>query len=117
VDLSRYVKGQPLQSYKAGETIFRKGDEGKTMYVVVSGEVRLAYDADHATVVGPGASFGEMALIDKLERSASAEAVSDVEVATINQGQFLVLVHETPYFALEVMASLSERLRRANESS
>lgn len=117
MDLSRYVKGQPGVSFKAGETIFDKGDEGRTMYVVVSGEVRLSYDETRSTVVGAGASFGEMALIDKQERSASAEAVTDVELASINQGQFLVLVHETPYFALEVMSSLSARLRRANEQS
>ena len=52
---------------------------------------------------------------DKRPRSATVTAVTDVVLAPISQGSFLVLVHDTPYFALEVMRSLSDRLRRANQ--
>ena len=47
--------------------------------------------------------------------SLVSAAVTDVTLAPISQGSFLVLVHDTPYFALEVMRSLSDRLRRANQ--
>jgi CRP-like cAMP-binding protein len=55
-----------------------------------------------------------MSIIDKHPRSADAVAVTDVELFPISRGLFLVLVQETPHFALEVMKSLSDRLRRAN---
>jgi CRP/FNR family cyclic AMP-dependent transcriptional regulator len=114
VDLSRYIPSHDHQSFAAGSTIFARGDSGNSMYIVVDGEVDCAYDDDHAVRLGPGYSIGEMAIIDKRPRSATVTAVTDVTLAPISQGAFLVLVHETPFFALEVMRSLSDRLRRAN---
>lgn len=113
--LSRYVKGQALTDHPAGTTIFREGDPGTTMFVVEEGEVELTYGSGGSVRVGPGESFGEMALIDRRPRSATATAASDVKLYSITQGLFLVLIQETPYFALEVMQSLTERVRRANE--
>jgi CRP/FNR family transcriptional regulator, cyclic AMP receptor protein len=115
MSLSRYVKGCPAQTFTAGDTIFKQGDEGRVMYVVLSGDVELTHETSDVIRVGPGESFGEMALIEHRTRSATAVAASDVELASINQATFLVLVQGTPYFALEVMRSLSERLRRAND--
>jgi CRP-like cAMP-binding protein len=114
-DLSRYVKGTGTESFTAGETIFKQGEPGRVMYVVLSGEVELTHETADVIRVGAGESFGEMALIEHLGRSATAVAASDVELASINQATFLVLVHDTPHFALEVMQSLSQRLRRAND--
>jgi CRP-like cAMP-binding protein len=56
-----------------------------------------------------------MALIDGSPRNATARAKSDCEVAPINEKSFLFLVHETPFFAIAVMRTLADRLRRANE--
>ncbi len=115
MNVSHLVAKLDKESFTAGETIFMKGDPGTTMYVVVDGDVEVAYDGTRSVRLGQGASFGEMSLIDKRPRSATATAVTDVTLAPISQGLFLVLVHDTPYFALEVMQSLSDRLRRANE--
>jgi CRP/FNR family transcriptional regulator, cyclic AMP receptor protein len=52
-----------------------------------------------------------MALVDKSARSATATALEDCKLAVIDKRRFLFLVHETPTFALQVMASLAERLR------
>jgi CRP/FNR family transcriptional regulator, cyclic AMP receptor protein len=113
VSLTRYVKNQAPVMFPAGTTLFEQGDPGNVMYVVESGEVELSY-GDTSLRVGPETSFGEMALIDKRPRSATAKAVTDVSAYAISQGLFLVLIQETPYFALEVMQSLSDRIRRAN---
>jgi CRP-like cAMP-binding protein len=115
VDLSRYVPHLDQKTFPAGETIFRAGDTGSTMYIVVDGEVDVAYDESRSVRLGAGESFGEMSLIDKRPRSATVTAVTDVVLSPISQGAFLVLVQDTPYFALEVMQSLSDRLRRANQ--
>ena len=55
--------------------------------------------------------FGEMALIDSEPRSATAVAITDVELVPISEQQFLFLVSQTPYFALKVMRILAQRLR------
>ena len=115
VDLSRYIRNLATESFAAGDVIVTYGDEGTTMYIVVGGEVDVSYDERCSVRLGVGESFGEMSLIDKRPRSATVTAVTDVTLAPISQGSFLVLVHDTPYFALEVMRSLSDRLRRANQ--
>ena len=62
--------------------------------------------------VEPGGIFGEMALIDKQERSASARAKSESKVVPIDQRRFLYLVANTPFFAVEVMEVMASRLRK-----
>ena len=114
MDLMRYVNGRDVVSFDAGATIFTKGDPGTAMYIIASGEVELT-DGARTVRIGPGESFGEMALIDRRPRSTDAVAVVPTELASISQGLFLVLIQETPYFALEIMHSLTERLRAASQ--
>ena len=56
-----------------------------------------------------------MGLIDGSPRSASVIALEPCEVVPVNERSFLYLVHETPYFALDVMRTLATRIRRMNE--
>src|SRR5262249_41849162 len=60
--------------------------------------------------------FGGMALIDSEPRSATAVAITDVELVPVSEKQFLFLVTQTPYFALRVMRILAQRLRMTNKS-
>ncbi len=57
-----------------------------------------------------------MALIDSEPRSATAVAVTDVELVPVSEKQFLFLVSQTPYFALKVMRVLAQRLRVTNKT-
>jgi CRP-like cAMP-binding protein len=112
VDL--YAKCGETVHHSAGDVIFRRGDDGDVLYIVRDGTVELVLEDGTGVQVGPGESFGEMAIIDKSPRSADAVAVTDVELCSISRGVFLVLVQDTPHFALELMKSLTDRLRRAN---
>ena len=60
----------------------------------------------------PGGIFGELALIDSSPRSAAAVAHTDCRLAVIGERRFIFLVQQTPYFALEVMSVMAQRLRR-----
>jgi CRP/FNR family transcriptional regulator, cyclic AMP receptor protein len=72
-------------------------------------------DAVHVVAtLKQGSIFGEMALIDGSPRSATARAKTDCELAVIGQETFLYLIHETPFFAMAVMRTLVDRLRRAS---
>lgn len=106
--------GSPLVTFQPGEIIFDKGDKGDKMYVVRSGEVDISIDGKVMETLSPGGIFGEMALIDGAPRSATASAKTTCEVAPLTEKTFLFLVHETPFFAIAVMRTLAERLRRTN---
>jgi CRP/FNR family transcriptional regulator, cyclic AMP receptor protein len=114
MDISLYLKGGETVSFAAGDVIFSEGDPGDVMFLVAEGEVELSYRSGTPVVVGPGESFGEMALIDRATRSADGRAKTDCVLYPIKRGLFLVLVQETPDFALEIMRSMSQRLRAAN---
>lgn len=105
------------EPFTAGQTLFAQGDPGDHMYVVLSGEVDLKIgDATVETVSG-GGLFGEMALIDHRDRSATAIGKSDGVVVPVNQKRFLYLVQNTPFFAVEVMEVMADRLRRMNDAT
>jgi CRP-like cAMP-binding protein len=81
------------------------------MFMVKTGEVEIIKYGKVIDSVGPGGIFGEMALIDISPRSAAARARSDCVLVPVDEYNFLFLVQHTPYFSLQVMRSLAERLR------
>jgi CRP-like cAMP-binding protein len=97
----------------AGSVIFEAGEPGEEMFGVIEGRVELCTPDGRRFELGPDDCFGEMAVVDKSPRSASAVAVVDTTLAVIDRRRFLFLVGETPNFALQVMSSLAERLRHA----
>lgn len=114
IDLSLLANaGFPQANIPAGDVLFTAGDSGDYMYVVRSGEIEIERDGKVIETLSAGGIFGEMALIDGSPRSATARAKTDAEVAPINEKSFLFLVHETPFFAIAVMRTLAERLRRS----
>ncbi len=107
--------GFPPMRFQPGDAIFEEGSKGDTMFVIRSGEVIIERAGKVMETVPPGGIFGEMALIDGSPRSATARAKTECEVAPVTEKSFLFLVHETPFFAIAVMRTLADRLRRLNE--
>ena len=101
---------------KAGSIIFREGDEAHELFVIKSGQVRIQLGNRTLAELSANDVFGEMALIDNEPRSATALAVTDVELVAVSEKQFLFLVGQTPYFALKVMRVLAQRLRATNKT-
>lgn len=95
-----------------GKYIFRKGEQAKVMYLIIEGEVDLMLNGTVVETAGEGSFIGEMALIDAAPRSASARARGACRVFPIDQARFQLLVQQTPFFALQVMKTLADRLRR-----
>lgn len=104
------------RSFKAGGVIFREGDVANELFVIKSGQVRIQIGNRTVTELGQESIFGEMALIDSEPRSATATAITDVELVPVSEKQFLFLVSQTPYFALKVMRVLAQRLRVTNKT-
>lgn len=111
--LSAY--GVPLRHLKAGERLFRVGEPGQHMYVVTKGEIEITIGDRLVETVSEHGVVGEMALIDRGPRSATATARTDCDVAEIDRDNFLALVSEYPSFSLYVMKLMTSRIRRMNE--
>jgi CRP/FNR family cyclic AMP-dependent transcriptional regulator len=105
-----------VRFFKAGDVIFREGDEATELFVIKSGQVRIQIGNRTVAEFGQDSIFGEMALIDSEPRSATAIATTDVELVPVSEKQFLFLVSQTPYFALKVMRVLAQRLRVTNKT-
>lgn len=105
-----------VRFFKAGDIIFREGDEARELFVIRSGQVRVQIGNRTVTELGVDSIFGEMALIDSEPRSATVVAITDVELVPVSEKQFLFLVSQTPYFALKVMRVLAQRLRVTNKT-
>lgn len=115
------------RSLAAGETVFREGDPGQELYVVLAGTVRVIGQVEigderrvHPGMcdLAAGSFFGELALFDGEARSARVETLADTELAVINGERLLAFfdVHpEIGYrFLRQVMSTLVARLRRTN---
>ena len=105
--------------YVRGESIFRKGDVGAELYVVLEGEVRVHLDHDGHEVTlasyGPSKVVGEMSVFDDQPRSASAQATTSTTVRVLRRDRMQAIVHEHPEVLLEFIKNLSQRLRVMNE--
>ena len=76
----------------AGEEVFRRGDRGDRFYVVAEGEIEIAPEGRPPSVHGPGSSFGEIALLRDVPRTATARAVTDVELLALEPDDFVAAV-------------------------
>lgn len=96
----------------AHQAVFREGDSGDQMYVVIAGRVDIVIKGKVVETVASGGVFGEMALLEKRPRNASAVVTEEAKLAVIDRPRFLFLVQQNPYFALHLMTVMAERLRR-----
>lgn len=105
--------------YPTGEFIFREGEPGDTMFIVLKGAVEILKRTDNGSqrqlaLLKPGDIMGEMALLDDKPRSATAVAKQFTELLSIQEEGFLLLVSKNPQFGLKIMRSLSKKIRDAN---
>jgi len=100
--------------YGSKEVIFQEGGIGAEMYLVCEGTVLLSIAGHPVEQVGPGGVFGELALIDRQPRTATATTQTDCLLMVIDRARFENMVRNTPSFALRIMEAMCERLRRTD---
>ena len=110
-----------LRSYPSGTTIFREGEPGDSMHVIVEGRVSVSVSngaGGEATIasVGPGDCVGELSLLDGRPRSAAAIAATATKTMVVTRESFVEWLAERPPAALALLETLSLRLRRTNEA-
>ena len=101
----------------AGDFLFREGDNGDKMYVLLEGEMDVRLGDYVVETAREGALIGEMALIDDRPRAANAVAKTACRLAPIDQRRFHFLIQQHPHFATHVMKELADRLRNMNAAA
>ncbi len=99
---------------REGETLFRKGESGDVMYVLLEGAASVTIDGVLFEELSKGACVGEMSLIDDSPRFGTVTARTDCKFAVLKKEHFLFLIEKMPGFALEVMRILVQRLKRCD---
>ena len=103
-----------LVRLRPGEILFRQGDEGRDMFVLLDGQVDIVALEQVIETVKPGDALGILSVLDGQRRSATATALTDCELAVLDARVFRFLVESTPGFVWFVMGELAQRLRATN---
>jgi CRP-like cAMP-binding protein len=107
--------GGSMKRCAAGSVIMREGEPRTQMFYLHKGIAAVIAGGREVEEVQEGGIFGEMAMIDHGPRSATVIAKTDCEFVPVDERLFLLLVHQTPFFSLDVMRTLVRRLRAMNE--
>jgi CRP-like cAMP-binding protein len=100
----------------ADAPLIEEGEEGDALFLIIEGEASVRRGGEEVLAVGPGASFGEMALLDGEPRSATVIATTPVTVAVLGVRMFRTLLREFPEMTFELLAGLAAELRRTRDS-
>lgn len=104
-----------------GNTLFKEGDAGDRLYVVVEGKLKLGTTSTDGrenllSILGPGEMFGELSLFDPGPRTSTATAVTDARLLSLGHDQVIPWVKDHPEVSLQLLGRLAQRLRRTNEA-
>jgi uncharacterized membrane protein len=118
-ELERLAEEVDQVDYKAGDVIFNERDKGDALYVVETGVVQIwVMDEDVKPVtlaeLKPGEFFGELAVLDRGERSTSATALEDTHLHRLSSDDFQQFLMEHPDVAIDVICEIGARMRQTN---
>ena len=108
------------RNLKKGDVLFRKGDEGTALYIIIKGRIKITVPSklgDEITlaILGQSDFFGEMALLDSLPRSADATAVEETLLYVLNRSDFLSFLIHNENAVRAILYALSSRLRKTDD--
>lgn len=119
-DLKKICSVVKEKLFARGSIIFLENEPGHTFFIIKTGLIKIARAAPDGrlktlNILGPGDYFGEMAVLDEPFRSATAEALLDSEVYVIYKRDFESLIEKNPHIAMDVIHTLIQRLRHADQ--
>ncbi|GDY20018.1 hypothetical protein LBMAG56_13630 [Verrucomicrobiota bacterium] len=108
-----------IKVFPGGETIFKEGDPGDGLYLILDGLVQISAIVGQSerrvlSQLGPGEFFGEMAVIDNAPRSASAIADKDSRLLFVSHDEMMELMQQCPALAVALLRDFSHRMREFN---
>jgi len=121
-ELDRIMSGLEVVNLKPGQILFREGDTGEKMYVIVSGELEILKgpNTDDELILNriqQGEYIGEMSLITGAPRTASVRAHDNAVLLSMSRSQLMELLQSHPHLANDMVSVLSHRLDNTNVST
>src|SRR6187401_312405 len=119
-ELERIAQVAIPRSFPKGARVFHEGDRSDACYVIRSGEVRVTREHSDGRAIalatlGPGELVGELAMIDGGVRSASVEALTDVDLLAVSAADMKGLLERNAEITAKLVIALTKRLRETNE--
>jgi len=118
--LSQLSRTGSVQSFSKDSIILSEKEAGSALFIIISGKVKISristQDNDKEVILAllnPSDFFGEMSLLDGLERSATATAMDDSKIFIIQRNDFLQLLNDNPDVSIALLQELTQRLRAA----
>src|SRR3954462_5308574 len=104
-----------------GHVVFNEGDTGDRLFIVLDGKVKISRSATDGrenllAVLGPSEMFGELSLFDPGPRTATATAITDSTLASLDHDDLRPLLLAQPAVGMHLLRALAQRLRRTNEA-
>jgi len=114
--LEGLLKIMKSERYPAGQVLFKRGDPGDSLYLIVSGKIRIfTYDeaGNEITLsfLGESRIFGDFSVLDDQPRSASAQAAAPTECLILYRADFQAFIHANPVVGLAMMRNIAEQVR------
>lgn len=112
-------EGELGRVYHDGEAIFKEGEKGEVMYVIQAGKVRIIRDSPSGEltlgILESGEIFGEMAIFDRLPRSATVVASGDARILTVDRKKLFPTISKDPTLLFKILETMSQRIRRLDD--
>jgi CRP/FNR family cyclic AMP-dependent transcriptional regulator len=121
-DAAKIASIAHAKTYPKDHLLFERGEEGSEFLVVTQGRLKVIFLHEDGreltlTILGPYQSLGEVSLLDNAPRSASAVALSDLRVLSINKRDFRTLLESNPSICISLLTAMSRRLRELTEDT
>ncbi len=118
--IEQLVRGAVLQRYTAGEALVRQGDEGDSLFVIKSGQVRVDLNMENGPAItvahrGPDEFFGEASLLTGEPRSASVIATTETEVVEVDKPDLAAIIAQDASVLEALTTALETRMREASD--
>jgi CRP-like cAMP-binding protein len=118
--LGRLAERSTLRRYRRGQVIFAQGDPGDSLFVVASGRVKVMVGSAEGeemvlATLGPHETFGELALVDGGERSATVEVIEATDLLVLTRTAFFDLLHQRPALVDGLLSMLGALIRRLTD--
>jgi CRP/FNR family transcriptional regulator, cyclic AMP receptor protein len=114
--LARIAELATQQRFPGHTDIVRSGEPGSSVFVILDGTATVRRTGRRSATLGPGEFFGEMAVLDGAERTATVTSDTDIEVMVIGRKDLLKLLETEPKLAVGMLTSMAGRLRAAQSS-
>jgi len=96
---------------EAGHVVVRVGAAGAEFFAIVSGEAEVSRHGVPVATLGPGAFFGDLALLEKAPRNATVTARTAMDLIVLGQREFSTILDDSPMFVRKLLVGLAHRLR------